>query len=182
MKYEDRLEIASVFYDISRLKPVITEVAFNLHYNKIYADHVNDYNNQHGDIAFNKAGAYLHELFFTNIREFRNSNPPTGKIASIIQMRYGNYENFVVSLLEQGSRIQGNGWLFMNSAGYINIIPNNRIVNNVALLIDCWEHSYILDHGVDKEAYLKQFLHLINWDVVNYRLDDIAEKNKSKKE
>lgn len=180
MKFEDQLELVPITYDISRLKPVISEKSFDLHYNTIYFNHVNDFNKGKGDIPFNKAGAHLHGLFFGNLREYRKDNTPTGRIAQIIATRYGTYENFVTTLLEQGSRIQGNGWLFMNNAGYINIIPNNRIVDNIAMIIDVWEHAYLFDFGNDKTQYLKQFLHLINWDVVNQRLVDIANKKKEK--
>ena len=180
MKFDDQLDTIPVTYDISRLKPVISEKSFDLHYNRIYFNHVNDYNRGHGDIPFNKAGAHLHELYFGNIREYRKDNLPTGKIAQIIETRYGTYANFVTTLLDQGSRIQGNGWLFMNNAGYINIIPNNRIVDNIAMIIDVWEHAYLLDHGDNLSQYLKQFLQIVNWDVVNKRLVDIANKKKEK--
>ena len=58
----------------------------------------------------------------------------------------------------------------MNTAGYINIIPNNRIVDNVAMIIDLWEHAYAYTFGHDKALYVENFLDIIDWDVVNSRL------------
>jgi Fe-Mn family superoxide dismutase len=174
------IDMTPIRFDVSKLKPVISEKAFNLHYNMIYFDHVNDFNRKQGDIPFNRAGAYLHDLFFDNLREYRPKNPPLGKVAQIIEMRYGTYENFVTTLSEQAERIQGNGWLFMNNAGYINIIPNNRIVDNIAMIIDVWEHAYLLDYGNNKTQYVVDALHLIDWEKVNERIFEINAKKKEK--
>lgn len=167
-----------IHFDVSKLKPVINETGFNLHYNGIYKEFVDNVNKSSGDIPYNRAGEFLHKLYFENIREFRQNNEPTGKIQHIIQLRYGSYENFQKTIEDQGSRIQGNGWLFMNSAGYINIIPNNRIVDNIALIIDVWEHAYSFTYGIDKNKYLKDCLSIIDWDVVNKR---ILESKKDEK-
>ena len=180
MKFEDQLDLVPVSYNISKLKPAVSEKSFDLHYNQIYFDHVNNFNRGKGDIAFNKAGAYLHSIYFENLREYRKDNIASGRVAQIIEMRYGNYDNFVKTLLDQVNRVQGNGWVFMNSAGYVNIIPNNRIVENVAMIIDLWEHSYIMDFGVEREKYVKQQLKLINWEVVNQRIVEINNKKKTK--
>ena len=159
-----------VSYDISKLKPVVTETAFNLHFNDIYKNHVDCFNASLGDIPFHKAGAHLHSLYFENIREYRHNNEPVGKSAQVIEMRYGTYNNFVQSIYDQVYRLQGNGWIFMNTAGYVNIIPNNRIVDNVAMIIDFWEHAHLFNYGSDRNKYLKDHLHIINWDVVNQRI------------
>ena len=87
-------------------------------------------------------------------------------------MRWGSYERFVSSLVDKASSLQGNGWIFMNTSGYINIIPNNRIVDNIALVIDCWEHAYITQWGDNINMYIKKHLELIDWETVNYRIEN----------
>lgn len=165
-----------VLFDIAKLKPMVSIEAFDLHYYGVYKKHVEDFNAGEGDFAFNKAGAHLHSLYFENIREWRNDNLPMGKSLQVIEMRYGSIENFVSTLLEQSDRLQGNGWVFMNTSGYVNIIPNNRIVDNVAFVIDLWEHAYIHTHGLDKVKYLRNTLQCINWEVVNQRILEPKEK------
>lgn len=172
----EQLEVVPVHYDIGGLKPVVNEIGFDLHYNGIYHKHVSDYNNKQGDFAFNKAGAFLHGLYFENIREYRKNNIPSGKVAQILSIRYGSFENFLRTLEDQSNRLQGNGWLFMNTAGYINIIPNNRIVDNVALVIDLWEHAFVPTHGVDRNKYISEHLGVIDWDVVNRRIEEQQNK------
>jgi len=164
------LKPVKVLYDVAGLKPVISVAAFDIHYHNIYVKHVDDFNNHQGDSAFNKAGAFLHELYFDNIREARENNLPTGKCEHVINMRHGSFERFVSALFEQASRLQGNGWVFMNTSGYVNIIPNNRIVDNVALVIDLWEHSFLYMYGNDRNKYIQDHLSIINWEVVNRRM------------
>ena len=68
--------------------------------------------------------------------------------------------------------------IFMNHSGYVNIIPNNRIVDNIAMIIDCWEHAYMFSFGSDIESYITQHLSIINWEVVNKRINKINSLKK----
>lgn len=167
------LEQVKITYDISKLKPVIHEQAFDLHYNHIYKQHIDRFNRGVGDFAFDKAGSFLHKLYFENIREYRLNNDPSGKLLDIIQLRYGSLDRFKSTVLDKANSIQGNGWVFMNTSGYVNLIPNNRIVDNVALVIDCWEHSYMFNFGNNIESYINQTFNIINWDIVSRRIENI---------
>ncbi|MCG7944789.1 MAG: hypothetical protein N0C84_00425 [Candidatus Thiodiazotropha taylori] len=171
------MKLVDINYDISGLKSVIDPQSFEMHYNKVYKNHISCYNESSNDIPFHKAGAYLHELYFENIRGARQDNYPTGKVAQIIIMRYGSFENFVKTCEEQITRLQGSGWIFMNSAGYINIIPNNRIVKDIALIIDFWEHAYLTKFGTDRISYFRNHLSIINWNVVNQRIIESKKKD-----
>ena len=172
------LEQQPFYHDISKLRPVINEQAFDLHYNHIYTKHVDSFNRGNGDIAFNKAGAFLHGLYFENIRDVRSNNIPNGKALSVMELRYGSYERFVSTLKDKANQLQGNGWVFMNHSGYINLIPNNRIVDNIAMIIDCWEHAYMVNFGNNIEEYIKASMSIINWDIVNQRIDKINSLKK----
>ena len=165
------LEQTKFNHDISKLKPVITEQAFDLHFNHIYKNHIDSFNKGVGDFAFDKAGAYLHKLYFDNIRDFRVNNEPSGKVLQVMELRYGSYDRFLQTLLEKARSIQGNGWVFMNTSGYINIIPNNRIVDNIALIIDCWEHAYMFNFGNNIDNYIQKTLSIINWEEVSRRIE-----------
>jgi superoxide dismutase, Fe-Mn family len=168
-----------ISYDISKLKPVIEETHFAEHL-KIYNNNKSRYDQGVGDIPFEKAGVHLHELYFQNIREFRLDNKPLGKIQDILETRYGNWANFYKSYIDTVGKLQGSGWVFMNTAGYLNIIPNNRIVDNIAFVIDFWEHAYYPKYGADKESYARDTLNIINWEVVNRRILEAKDKKQSK--
>jgi superoxide dismutase len=54
--------------------------------------------------------------------------------------------------------------------GEIKTIKNHQIKNDIALLIDWWEHSYAKDYGADKAKYFDRIWRTINWDKVNSRI------------
>jgi len=74
-------------HNIKSLEPAYDLMTFDLHFNHIYKKHVDDFNDEVGDLAFNKAGAELHSSYFENVREFRAFNRPIGKSAHVIEMR-----------------------------------------------------------------------------------------------
>jgi len=173
-----KLESAQIQYDVGQMKPVFDVSDFQTHL-QIHQSHIDSYNNGKGDIPFEKAGAHLHKLFFENLRERRADNPPLGKVAEILELRYGTWDNFIKTYDDTVNKLQGSGWVFLNTAGYLNIIPNNRIVDNIAFVIDFWEHAYYGNYGRNRVAYAKDILKLINWEIVNQRI--LLSKNKKDK-
>jgi Fe-Mn family superoxide dismutase len=69
--------------------------------------------------------------------------------------------------------IQGSGWVYMDYNGSIKIIPNHEYKRDmkIALLIDWWDHAWALDYQQDKAKYLANIWRIINWEVVNDRLE-----------
>ena len=63
--------------------------------------------------------------------------------------------------------IQGSGWAYMDTKGSIKTITNHKVVNNIALLVDWWEHAWALDYQADKNKYLNNIWKIIDWNVVN---------------
>jgi Fe-Mn family superoxide dismutase len=169
-------KLPNINLNLADLNPVISEKSFQKHL-QICKTYVENFNDSKGDIPFNKAGAHLHKLYFENIREFRPDNVPTfGKVSNVIELRYGTWDNFVQTYIDTVEKLQGSGWVFMNTSGYLNIIPNNRIVDNIAFVIDFWEHAYYPDYGLNRIQYAKDSLNLINWNVVSQRILDSKNK------
>ena len=69
-------------------------------------------------------------------------------------------------------KIQGSGWVYMDTSGNIKTIVNHEVVSNIALLIDWWEHAWALDYQADKEKYLDNIWKIINWKVVSDRINN----------
>ena len=67
--------------------------------------------------------------------------------------------------------IQGSGWIYMDTSGTIKTIKDHKVVKNIALLVDWWEHAWALDYQADKAKYLTNTWKIINWDVVNDRIN-----------
>lgn len=165
------LQRVQVSYDISKLAPAINTKGFNEHYNGNYKAYVDHFNAGEGDLAFNRAGAFLHDIYFQNIRERRDNNVPSGKTAYVIGMRYGTFENFRAMLEKKAKELQGSGWVYMNQSGYLNIIPNHRIVEGVCLLVDLWEHARVYTHGHNLDEYLTEHWKIVNWSDVEARIN-----------
>lgn len=166
--YQDRLR-----YDKTELEPVMSEDTIKYHYDGLAAKYSERYNAGEGDADFNYGGATLHNIWFANLTPPRASNRPEGISKSIIEERYGSFEKFKEAIEKSAMAIQGSGWVYMDIDGDIKTIPNHEYKQSmkIALLIDWWEHAWALDYQHDKAKYLSNIWRIINWDVVNIRLN-----------
>jgi len=41
--------------------------------------------------------------------------------------------------------------------------------DDILLLVDFWEHAFILDYGSDKKEYIKQLWKIIDWNKISTR-------------
>jgi Fe-Mn family superoxide dismutase len=65
--------------------------------------------------------------------------------------------------------LQGSNWVYLADNGTIKTIKNHEVRNDILLLVDWWEHAWILDYGSDKKKYLNEQWKIINWNVINTR-------------
>ena len=70
---------------------------------------------------------------------------------------------------ETAMKIQGSGWVYLSTKGEINTIVNHEVRDDILLLVDWWEHAWILDYGSDKKEYLKQLWKIIDWNKISTR-------------
>lgn len=153
----------------SSLFDVFSKGALDLHYDVLYSNYVKKALAGEGDFQF--AGAKLHTLFFEQFQESITPNSPTGAAKLFIEKHFGDYGTFKAGFTQKALEIQGSGWAYLSSNGAIKTIPNHKLVSDVVLIIDMWEHSYIIDYGSDKEEYLKKMWSIINWDIINARMN-----------
>lgn len=153
------------------LDPVLSLDAVNLHFGKLAQAYVERYNKGEGDRDFNFGGATLHNIFFSQLKE-PSTAKPTGASLELILNEYGSFVNFKNEFLETAMTVQGSGWVYMDTAGAIKTIKNHEYKSSmkIALLIDWWEHSFVIDYGSDKAKYLNNMWRIIDWSVVNDRL------------
>jgi Fe-Mn family superoxide dismutase len=167
---QDKIELVKLPYTRGDLYPVLSSASIDYHYGKLARGYVDRYNAGEGDKNFNEAGAYLHNLFFPQLRAPKSANKPIGGADSLIKRKYGNFENFKKEFAATAMKIQGSGWVYMSRSGEIKTITNHQKRTDIALLIDWWEHSWSTDYQSDKAKYLKNMWRIINWDIVNQRL------------
>lgn len=166
----EKLERAKLPYSLSGLAPVLSKSSIDLHYGKLYKGYVDRYNKKEGDSVFNEAGAFLHRIYFTQFRSPRNGNSPQGASLALINRHFGNFLDFKKSIKEQAMALKGSNWIYLNRSGQIKVIKNHQKRNDIALLIDWWEHAWAQDYGTNKEKYLDNIWRIIDWEVVNRRI------------
>jgi Fe-Mn family superoxide dismutase len=157
-------------YDRTDLAPVKSKETLDYHYGTLYKGYVDRYNTGEGDANFNEAGAFLHNIYFTQLMSPKGSNTPKGASAVLIEKKYGSFSAFQSEVTKVAMGIQGSGWVYMARDGSIKTIKNHAVKKDIALLIDWWEHAWALDYQANKAKYLKNIWRIINWDVIDQRL------------
>lgn len=163
------IEIIALNFEPKEVSPVISGDTLDLHYSKLAQGYARRYNEHEGDREFNYAGAFLHNMLFPQFREVRNNNKPNGPMMGFINKHYKSWDNFKEEFAETAMKIQGSGWVYLAHDGKIKTIANHEVCDDILLLVDWWEHAFILDYGSDKKKYLKEQWKIINWNVINTR-------------
>jgi Fe-Mn family superoxide dismutase len=152
------------------LEPSISEDTIDYHYGKLYKAYVTRFNEGEGDADFNEAGAFLHDLLFTQYQAPTSSNTPDGSAGELITRHFKTFDNFKDKFLKEAMAVQGSGWVYLSHKGEIKTIKNHEIKMDIVLLIDWWEHSFQFDYGSDKKSYLNNQWKIMNWNVISGRV------------
>ena len=165
-----KLETTPLPYGEKDLEPVMGAETIDYHYEHLAKGYARRYNAGEGNADFNRAGSFLHNKFFPQLRPVKGANRPRGAVLALIEEHFKTYEDFRESVKEVFMSIQGSGWCYLSTSGEIKTIANHAVRTDIALLIDAWEHAWALDHQWDKEAYIDNIWKIIDWNVVNERL------------
>ena len=165
-----KLETTPLPYSEKDLEPVMSRATIDYHYEHLAKGYAKRYNSGEGNADFNRAGSFLHNKFFPQLRAPKGANKPRGAILTLIEEHFKTYEDFKAAFKEKAMAIQGSGWIYLSTSGDIKTIPNHQVRTDIAVLVDWWEHAWALDYQSDKAAYLNNMWKIINWDVCNERL------------
>jgi len=156
-------------YKRDALEPVLSETNIDYHYGHLYKGYVDRYNAHEGDREFNRAGAFLHDIFFTQFTDPDNTTEP-GTAFMLLIKPYKKLSVLKDEMLEEAMRIEGSGWIYLNTKGAIKTIANHAIHNDIVLLIDWWEHAWNPDYLWDKREYFHKIWDIIDWNHIESRL------------
>jgi len=165
----NKLELLPLPYSKGDLEPAISEDTINYHYSKLAKAYVDRYNAREGDLDFNEAGAFLHNILFPQYKKADGKNDPDGSASEFITKHFKTFANFKEQFSKEAMGIQGSGWVYLAKDGKIKTIKNHQIKNDIILLIDWWEHAWALDYQSDKKKYLENQWKIINWNVISAR-------------
>jgi Fe-Mn family superoxide dismutase len=157
----------------SELEPVMSKNTIDYHFHHLAAGYVKRFNKGEGDPIFNKHGAFLHNVFFEQFQSPQQNNRPDGVVKKLIISKFQTFNNFKEEFEKIAMKIQGSGWIYLSKSGKIITFPNHsQMPDDIALLVDWWEHAWALDYQADKGKYLKNIWSIIDWRIINNRCED----------
>lgn len=125
---------------------------------------------------------HLHTMWFEQLEDSKEktSSPLLEEILERRESDIGTFEKWMGDFAKAA---QPNGWAvwgwsypLKTFVGFPIRGHDDGVPIGVApiLVIDCWEHSYIEDFGLDFEAYLSEFWTNLNYDVIERRHQEMA--------
>ncbi|HEY4499789.1 MAG TPA: Fe-Mn family superoxide dismutase [Candidatus Paceibacterota bacterium] len=125
-------------------------------------------------------GMRLHELYFGNMRNGGSKLDRNPKLHEKILDTFGSYENWEKDFKASGT-MRGIGWtiLYHDPIGgrIFNTWVNEHDLGHLAgcapiLILDVFEHAYMLDYGLKRADYIEAFFKAIDWSVVTERFNE----------
>lgn len=122
-------------------------------------------------------GMRLHELYFENMNKKKTELAKNSLLLKKIISEFGSFENWEKDFKSLGS-IRGIGWVMLsydtNADKLFNIWINEHDVGHLStttplLVMDVFEHAFILDYGLNRADYIAAFFNAIDWQAVERR-------------
>lgn len=128
--------------------------------------------------VFNNAAQVWNHTFYWNCLKPNAGGAPSGKIAELINQKWGNFEKFKEEFNKAATTNFGSGWtwLVQNKTGQIEILNTSNAQTPMTLgltalvTFDVWEHAYYVDYRNARPNYLTAVWNLVNWDFANQNL------------
>lgn len=123
-------------------------------------------------------GMRLHELYFENLSNGGVALDKLSTLANKITSQFGSLENWEKDFRATGA-MRGIGWTILyldkETDTLTNIWINEHDTGHLAgatpvLVMDVFEHAFMIDYGLKRADYIEAFFKNINWDKVSSRL------------
>lgn len=124
-------------------------------------------------------GMRLHELYFGNMKKGGAKFDPKTKLAKEMIAAFGSYETWEKVFKAVGT-MRGIGWVVLcydpEGKRFFNLWINEHDVGHLAgtiplLIMDVFEHAYMVDYGLKKADYIETFFKAIDWSIVQKRFE-----------
>lgn len=122
-------------------------------------------------------GMRMHELYFGNMSK-ESSALSNNVLKEKVVATYGSVENWEKNFIATGS-MRGIGWVVLahdEETGklyniWVNEHDGGHLVGTKPLLVmDVFEHAFVLDYGLKRADYVANFMKAIDWKIVEERL------------
>ncbi|MEK7538252.1 MAG: Fe-Mn family superoxide dismutase [Patescibacteria group bacterium] len=122
-------------------------------------------------------GMRLHELYFENIKKEGSELDKKGAFAKKIAENFGSWEAWEKDFRATGA-LRGIGWAILSrdteTGRLFNVWINEHDGGHLAgstpvLVMDVFEHAFMLDYGLKRADYIAAFWTAIDWDTIEKR-------------
>ncbi len=122
-------------------------------------------------------GMRLHELYFDNLGSKAPLNK-SGKLGKKLAEEFGSYENWEKDFKGTGA-MRGIGWTILYQDSLSGKLMNQWINEHdtghpagctPVLVLDVFEHAFMIDYGLKRADYIESFFNNINWGAAEARL------------
>lgn len=133
-------------------------------------------------ISYNSAGLAWHTMYWANLFTPEQGGVPSRALHQQISADFGSPRACIRELTDVGLALHGNGWLvlaFSSVAGKLVPVAVHGHTQGWGpgllplLVIDLWEHAYMVDYPGKKAEYLRAIWSLVNWNTVNARFASV---------
>ena len=135
-------------------------------------------------LGFEYNGMVLHEYYFGNLEKGGAKKPDQASaFLKAAEDSFGSYDMWKLDFSSVG-KMRGVGWAicYLNphsgrlSNHWISLHENGNIAGFIpALVMDVWEHAYLLDYKPsDTASYIESFFSNIHWKTVDERLQTVV--------
>jgi Fe-Mn family superoxide dismutase len=113
----------------------------------------------------------LHEAYFDILG---GEGKPAGKIVEAIAKDFGSLENWIEEFKALG--LCARGWVVLaydfndgKLHNYLSDMHNQGGIWGAApiIVLDVYEHAYLIDFGADRKSYLEAFFANLNWQTID---------------
>ncbi|MFI3299710.1 MAG: superoxide dismutase [Rikenellaceae bacterium] len=188
--------VAPLPYPTDGLEPLMSRETLDYHWGKHYAGYVAKLNEliagsefedfetledimlrSTGVIYNNAAQAWNHRFFFEQF-SISPKQEVEGALKSALDRDFGGYDLFAEKFAAAALSLFGSGWVWLVSdeGGKLSIVATQNAKNPATedgltplMVIDLWEHAYYIDHRNRRADFIKNFMALLDWKVVESR-------------
>ncbi len=192
-------------YAYDALEPYIDQKTMELHHDKHHAGYTKKFNaaiegtdlekmpiedifrnvSRHPVAVRNHGGGHYNHSIFWTIMSPNGGGSPSGELKQAIERDFGSFDELKQLFAKAAAGRFGSGWawLYLDTAGKLNICSTPNQDNPFMDVADCnaqklllgldvWEHAYYLKYQNRRADYIDAFWNVVNWQEVARRFKD----------
>lgn len=128
-------------------------------------------------------GMRLHEYYFGNMSKTSLTLSKSSSFSKLLTEQFGSYDSWEKNFKSSGA-MRGIGWVISyydpQAKRVYNTWINEHDVGHLSgtipiLIMDVFEHAFMLDYGLKRADYIEAFFKQIDWNIVTKRFESASQ-------